>query len=62
MFKKKNLPANARHLRDTGSTPRLGKPSGGGQASHASIPALRILWTEEPGGLQSIVSQRVGHD
>ena len=27
-----------------------------------SIPAWRIPWREEPGGLQSMVSQRVGHD
>ena len=31
-------------------------------ASHSSILAWRILWAEEPGGLQSIGSQRVGHD
>ena len=30
-------------------------------AAHSSIPAWRIPWTEEPGGLQSIGSQRVGH-
>ena len=31
-------------------------------ASHSGIPAGRIPWTEEPGGLQSMESQRVGHD
>ena len=31
-------------------------------ATHSSILAWRIPWTEEPGGLQSIGSQRVGHD
>ena len=31
-------------------------------AIHSSILAWRIPWTEEPGGLQSIVSQRVRHD
>jgi len=30
-----------------------------GMATHSSILAWRILWTEEPGGLQSIGSQRV---
>ena len=30
--------------------------------THCSILALRIPWTEEPGGLQSTGSQRVGHD
>ena len=31
-------------------------------ANHSSILAWRIPWTEEPGGLQSTGSQRVGHD
>ena len=31
-------------------------------ATHSSIFALRIPWTEEPGRLQSMGSQRVGHD
>ena len=31
-------------------------------ATHSSILAWRIPWTEEPGGLQSTGSQRVGHD
>ena len=31
-------------------------------ATHSSILAWRILWTEEPGGLQSKGSQRAGHD
>ena len=30
-------------------------------ATHSSILAWRIPWTEEPGGLQSMGSQRVGH-
>ena len=30
-------------------------------ATHSIILAWRIPWTEEPGGLQSIGSQRVGH-
>ena len=33
-----------------------------GMATHSSILAWRIPWTEEPGGLQSIWSQSVGHD
>ena len=32
-----------------------------GMAIHSIILAWRIPWTEEPGGLQSIGSQRVGH-
>ena len=31
-------------------------------ATHSSILAWRIPWTEEPGGLQSMELQRVGHD
>ena len=31
-------------------------------ATHSRILAWRILWTEEPGGLQSMESQRVGHN
>ena len=31
-------------------------------ATHSSVLAWRIPWTEEPGGLQSVGSQRVGHD
>ena len=31
-------------------------------ATHSSIFVWRIQWTEESGGLQSIGSQRVGHD
>ena len=33
-----------------------------GMASHSSILVWKILWTEEPGGLQSLRSQRVRHD
>ena len=33
-----------------------------GMATHSSILAWRISWTEEPGGVQSIGSQRVRHD
>ena len=33
-----------------------------GMATHSSMLARRILWTEEPGGLQSMGSQRVVHN
>ena len=33
-----------------------------GMATHSSILAWEIPWTEEPGGLQSMGSQRVGYD
>ena len=55
----KNLPA----MQETG-VQSLGweDPLEEGIATHSSILAWRILWTEEPGGLQSMGSQRVGHD
>ena len=31
-------------------------------ATHSSTPAWKIPWTEEPGGLQTMGSQRVGHN
>ena len=33
-----------------------------GMATHSSILAWKIPWTEEPGGLQSMGPQRVGHN
>ena len=33
-----------------------------GTATHSIILAWRVSWTEEPGGLQSVVSQRVRHE
>ena len=33
-----------------------------GMATHSSMLAWRIPWTEEPGGLPSMELQRVGHD
>ena len=33
-----------------------------GMATHSCVLAWRIPWTEEPGGLQPMGSQRVGHD
>ena len=37
-------------------------PLENGMATNSSILAWRIPWTEEPGGLQSMGSHRVGHD
>ena len=53
----KNLPANAGDMRDTGSVPGWEDPLEEGIATHSSILAWRIPWTEEPGGLQSIGSK-----
>ena len=58
----KNLPANAGDLSDVGSVPGLRISPGGGMATHSSILARRIPWTKKPGGLQSLGSQRAGHD
>ena len=59
----KNLPANARDTRDAGSIPEDQEdPLEKKMTTHSSILAWTISWTEEPGGLQSMGSQRVKHD
>ena len=57
--KVKNLPA----MQETGVR-SLGweDPLEKGLSIHSSILVWKIPWTEEPGGLQSMGSQRVGHD
>ena len=46
----KNPSANAGDVRNLGLIPDSGRlPGGGNMATHSSIPAWRILWTEEPG-------------
>ena len=40
----------------------IGKILEKGMATRSSILAWGIPWTEEPGGLQSLGSQRIGHD
>ena len=47
---------------DGGSISGLGRSPGGGNGNHSSILAWEIPWTEEPGGLESMGLQRVGHD
>ena len=54
----KNLPAMQTWVRSLGQQDPLKK----GRATHSSILAWRIPWTEEPGRLQSMESERVGHD
>ena len=55
----KNLPAMQKtQVRSLGWEDLLEK----GMTTHSSILAWRIPWTEEPGGLQSMGSQRVRHD
>ena len=58
----KNPSAKAGDTKDLGSTPGLGQSPGEVNATYFSILALRIPWTEEPGGLRPMGSQRVGHD
>ena len=50
-----------RDRRDLGSIPCQEDSLEEGMATHPSILAWRIPWTEEPGGLWSIGSQRVRH-
>ena len=55
----KNLPAmQETQIQSLGWEDALEK----GTAIHSSVLAWRILWTEEHGGLQSMGSQRVGHN
>ena len=58
----KNPPANAGDTGDVG--PILGQedPLEEEMVTHSSILAWKIPWTEEPGRLQSVGSQRVRHD
>ena len=58
----KNVPTNAGDARDASLIPASGRSPGEGKATHSSILAWRIPRTEEPGGLQSIGSQRIGKD
>ena len=53
----KNLLANAEDTGDADSVPGLGRSPRGGQGNLLQYFAWGILWTEEPGGLQSIGSQ-----
>ena len=57
----KNPPANAGD-RDAVSIPGSGRSPGGGNGNSLQYSCLGNLGTEEPGGLRSIGSQRVGHD
>ena len=57
----KNPPANTGGIRDTSRSLDREDPLEEGMATHSSILAWRIPWTEEPGGLQS-TGHRVRHD
>ena len=58
----KNLPVNAGDMRDMGSIHGLKDTLEECMATCSSILALRIPWTEEPGGLESTESHGIGHD
>ena len=60
----KNLLATTEDLRDMGSIPGLGRSPGGrhGKTLQSVFLPGESPWTEEPGGLQSMGCQRVGHD
>ena len=58
----KNLPANAGYATDAVQSPGWDNTLEKGIVTHCSTLAWKIPWTEEPGGLQSMRSQRVGHD
>jgi len=58
----KNPPASAGDKRDTGSIPGSGRSPGGGHGNPCQYSCLENPVTEEPGRLQFMGSQRVGHD
>ena len=55
----KNLPASAEDTGDMSSIPEFGRSPGNEMATHSSILALKIPWTEEPGGLPAMGFQRI---
>ena len=57
----KNLPAKAGDTRDAGSIPGSKRSLEWEMATHSIILAWKTPWTEEPGGLPSMGSQRVRH-
>ena len=54
--------ASARNAGDQGSIPGTGRSPGEGNGNPLQYSFLKIPWMEEPSGLQSMGSQRVGHD
>ena len=58
----KNLPANAGNMGDESSIPGSGRSPEEEMANPSSILAWKIPWTEEPSRLQSMGSQRAGHN
>ena len=58
----KNLPANTADTRDSALIPGSGRSTGEGNGSPFQYSYVGNLWTEEPGQLQSMGSQRVRHN
>ena len=58
----KDPPANAGDIRDSGRSLGREDPLEEGMATHSSILAWRMPWTEEPGRLQSTGLRRVRRD
>ena len=58
----KNQPVNTGDVRDVSSIPGSGRSLEKEMATCFSILTWKSPWTEEPGGLQSMGSQRVRHD
>ena len=58
----KNPSANIGDVRDVGLILGSGGSPGAGHGNPLQYSPWRIPWIEEPGGLQSMGSQRVGHD
>jgi len=58
----KNLPANAGLTGNMGLILRWEGSLEEAMATHSSIFVWKTLWTDEPGRLQSLESQRVGHN
>ena len=54
--------ASAYNVGDPGSIPGLGRSPGEGNGTPLQYSCWKIPWTEEPGRLQSVGSQRVGHN
>ena len=58
----KNLPTMQETTRDMGSIPGSGRSPRQGKGKLFQYSCWKIPWTEEPGGLQSMGSQRVRHN
>jgi len=58
----KNLPADSGDSGDASSVPGSGRSPAGGNGNYSCILAWKIPWTEQPGRIQSMGSQRVEHN